>query len=220
MLCGAVELYRSTMERQYLDQAIAYDEDIGVHYWVAGWDNNTDYCRHSLYLAGHTETADRWREDVTRYTESISAHPLVAGMAWFLDWGSLRFAINAALSSALFYDITGEDRYRDFAISQIDYVMGTNGYDRSFVVGWGNNPPQSPHHANAYGREALDWDLSQSFIHSLDGALVGGPTREAAGNSQPGYQDDIQDYVGNEVTLDYNAALVGTAAFIVSLFGE
>jgi len=34
--------------------------------------------------------------------------------------------------------------YRQFARSQIDYALGNGG--RSFVVGFGNNPPVRPHH--------------------------------------------------------------------------
>jgi hypothetical protein len=31
--------------------------------------------------------------------------------------------------------------------------------------------------------------------------------------TSPGYTDDVNDYVSNEVALDYNAGLVGLAAF-------
>ena len=34
-----------------------------------------------------------------------------------------------------------------FAKKQIDYMLGDNG--RSYVVGWGHNPPQRPHHRGA-----------------------------------------------------------------------
>lgn len=34
-----------------------------------------------------------------------------------------------------------------FALSQIDYMLGDQG--RSMVVGYGNNPPQRPHHSAA-----------------------------------------------------------------------
>ena len=80
--------------------------------------------------------------------------------------------------------------------------MGENEYDRSFVIGFGNNPPTQPHHRNqiATGR-------------SLAGALVGGPTQGATGPSAPGYEDNADDYLGNEVALDYNAGVVGLAAF-------
>ena len=35
---------------------------------------------------------------------------------------------------------------REYAVSQLNYVLGDNQYDRSYVVGFGNNPPVKPHH--------------------------------------------------------------------------
>ena len=35
-------------------------------------------------------------------------------------------------------------KYREFAKQQINYMLGDGG--RSYVVGFGNNPPHSPHH--------------------------------------------------------------------------
>ena len=43
---------------------------------------------------------------------------------------------------------------RDFATKQIGYMLGDNARSsgdngRSFVVGFGNNPPQRPHHQSS-----------------------------------------------------------------------
>lgn len=62
---------------------------------------------------------------------AVSDNRHTRGMAWFLDWGSLRFALGAAFSAALYFDVTGEARYRDFALRQLDYALGVNGYDRA-----------------------------------------------------------------------------------------
>ncbi len=40
-------------------------------------------------------------------------------------------------------------------------------------------------------------------------------SRRAA--TTPGYEDDVNDYVGNEVTLEYDTGIVGLAAFGVHL---
>jgi endoglucanase len=88
------------------------------------------------------------------------------------------------------------------ALSQLNYIMGDNTYNRSFVIGFGNNPPTQPHHRNQIATG-----------NSLAGALVGGPTNGSVGPHQAGYQDNADDYLGNEVALDYNAGLVGLAAF-------
>lgn len=98
--------------------------------------------------------------------------------------------------------------------------MGKNEYNRSFVVGIGNNPPKNPHHSNAPGynsNSAFNDRLPMKY--ELTGALVGGPTTEAAGGgqTQPGYQDEIKDYIGNEVDTVYNDGLVGLAAFALDI---
>ena len=51
------------------------------------------------------------------------------------------------------------------------------------------------------------------MVHVLVGALCGGPV-DANGT----YKDDVQDYYGNEVTLDYNATLVVAAAGLYSKY--
>jgi hypothetical protein len=40
------------------------------------------------------------------------------------------------------------DSYRQFAKKQLDYILGDSG--RSFVIGYGNNPPTHPHHRSRY----------------------------------------------------------------------
>lgn len=220
MLCGAVELYRATDDEAYLAEAISYDELLGPHGWVPGWDQNSDPCRHSLVVAGSPDTLVRWGADVDRYLLQISDAPHITGLAWFMDWGTLVWALGAAMSSALYHDVTGEERYREFALSQLEYAMGVNEYERSFVVGYGVNSPEHPQHQNAYGRDVLDFVLDEDHLYTLRGALVGGPTRDATGPSSPGYEDDIMDYVGNEVGINYNAGLVATTASIVSALGR
>lgn len=216
MLSGAVELYRATGEQSYLTDALDFNERVGSHLWAPNWGQAADFARHSLHLAGQAEAAlSYWQEDVANYAAKVSSAPNVTGMIYFDEWGSLRYAANAGFSAALFSAVTGDEEAAVLAQSQLDYITGQNEYGRSFVVGFGVNPPQQPHHRNAHGHDENDMDLE--FLHTLYGALVGGPTRDGAGgNTMPGYVDDVSDYVTNEVALDYNAGLVGLAAFGVA----
>lgn len=214
MLCGAVELYRETGEQRYLDDALELNERTGAHQWAPNWGQVADFCRHSLFAAGETEAAlEYWQQDVENYAAQVSTAQYVSGMIYFDEWGSLRYAANAAFSAALHHAVTGDEASASLAQSQLDYITGDNEYARSFVVGFGENPPTQPHHRNAHGHD--EGDMSLPFVHVLEGALVGGPTATAAGNTEAGYIDDVADYVGNEVALDYNAGLVGLAAFAV-----
>ncbi|MCK5146735.1 glycoside hydrolase family 9 protein [bacterium] len=212
MLCGAAALYNATGELIFLDEAISWNNSTASHGWVVDWSTHWDYGRHSLVKAGYTQALANWRRDVDRYLRQVSNYTYVKGLAFFGNWGSLRYAAGAAFSAGLLYDVTDEIKYLDFTRSQADYIMGDNEYNRSFIIGWGENYPQYPHHVNAYGREVHDWNFNQPPLHSLKGAMVGGPTRIATDVSSAGYEDDINDYIGNEVTIDYNSAIVGTLA--------
>ena len=79
-----------------------------------------------------------------------------------------------------------------FGKEQIQLFLGDS--DRSFLVGFGNNPPQFPHHAGSSCpqypyhvgsscpksiSETYDWDAylsSEPNPNILYGALVGGPS--------------------------------------------
>lgn len=138
------------------------------------------------------------------------------GLIFISEWGSLRHASNVVFIclQAANAGINAET-YRTFAKPQIDYMLGGSG--RSFVVGYGVNPPQRPHHAasSCPNRPAsCDWsDFSKPDPNPqvLDGALVGGPDRN------DNYVDNREDYVANEVPLDYNAGFQGAVAEICLL---
>jgi Glycosyl hydrolase family 9 len=89
--------------------------------------------------------------------------------------------------------------------TQICYLLGASGH--SWVVDYGYKPPKRPHHRDAALTMAQsgDWNVFNSSAPSpnvLSGALVGGPLEDGS------WSDDRQDYIGNEVALDYNAALI------------
>ena len=92
------------------------------------------------------------------------------------------------------------------------YILGDTG--RSFVVGFGVNPPKYPHHSASScpdQPETCDWDDFNSpnpNPQTLNGALVGGP------DSNDNYNDARNDYVSNEVALDYNAGFQSVIAYL------
>jgi len=65
--------------------------------------------------------------------------------------------------------------YNDFAKAQVDYALGSTG--RSFVVGFGENWPQHPHHRTAHGSWYDSMNVPDYHRHVLYGALVGDPVK-------------------------------------------
>jgi endoglucanase len=110
------------------------------------------------------------------------------------------------------YKIVWAHHARCFAMQQLDYVMGASG--RSYITGFGANPPTRPHHRGAScafvrGGEAcksVDFpSATKPYPNVLVGGLVSGP------NAADQYVDDPNYYNGTEVALNYNAALVSGA---------
>ena len=138
------------------------------------------------------------------------------GLVFISQWGSNRHAANVAFICLMAGDLgIKTSTYRTFARSQIHYILGDAG--RSFVVGFGNNPPQRPHHGSSScpNRPApcgwSDYNSRNPNPQPLYGALVGGP------DSNDNYADVRSDYVKNEVACDYNAGFQSAVAALRQL---
>ena len=111
-------------------------------------------------------------------------------------------------------------------MGQMNYLMGDNPLNRSYIVGFGSTTPasairsaasasaaQHPHHAAAHGSTTNNQDDPPTHRHTLWGGLVGGP------DWKDQHADLTTDYVYNEVAVDYNAALVGALAGLYKYYG-
>ncbi|APR86180.1 Endo-1,4-beta-glucanase [Minicystis rosea] len=215
MLCGAAELYAATKSDTYLNDAKSYDKQDTQ--WPLCWSTTADLGRHTLVKAGANPAS------LAKWTSAVDSYVGKGTPAFFDSWGALRYSMGASFSAALLYDVTKNDKYRTFALGSLEFVKGTgSGGSRSFVVGWGQNPPQHPHHRNAFGYDpapgsqdnADGWTpFNNNAAHKyvLSGALVGGPS-----SVNGSFTDNVQSYQSTEVTIDYNAGFAGTAAFAVA----
>jgi len=140
------------------------------------------------------------------------------GQAFLDQWGSLRYAANTAFFALVYSDMITDtvlkSRYHDFAKRQIDYALGNNPRNASFLIGFGVNPPRNPHHRTAHGSWTDSIQNPTISRHILYGALVGGPKA-----NNDAYTDDRSDFQGNEVATDYNAAFTGALARLAQEFG-
>jgi hypothetical protein len=100
--------------------------------------------------------------------------------------------------------------------SQLGYILGDTG--RSFVVGYGTNPPTQPHHRSSSCPSPLSAPCEWAAFNNpgpnpqtLYGALVGGP------GASDDYDDKRNDYIKNEVATDYNAGFTGAGRVCVCM---
>ena len=163
---------------------------------------------------GQYEKLDFWEMEAKALNTVMNKKLTPAGYFHLDTWGSARY--NTAVQfTALVYDKyqKGKDRYNDknedytftkWSLGQMEYLIGDNPLGRSYVVGYGENCVKFPHHRAASGLTMAEDPAEHK--HVLYGALAGGPGEEDE------HKDVTSDWVYNEVTIDYNAAVVGAAA--------
>lgn len=230
LVWGATWLYRATGDESYLTKAeTEYDllgQEPGTGHrsykWTIAWDDKS-YGAYVLLAeltgdARYVADANRWLDYWTVGVDGQRVPYSPGGQAVLDRWGSLRYAANTAFVALVYSDWTTDstrkERYHDFATGQIDYALGANPRNASFVVGFGQNPPRNPHHRTAHGSWSNSIQSPVDNRHVLYGALVGGPPQP-----DDQYVDDRTDYVMNEVATDYNAAFTGALARMYQEYG-
>jgi len=224
LVWAAAWLYRATGENHYLVKAEAlYNQHFAgaSQRWTHSWDGKINGATVLLaQLTGKDVYKTATRNWLDFWTVGINGRKIgytPGGLAWLDRWGSLRYSANTAFLAFVYADKVGDvgTRYRDFAKSQINYMLGKNPGNRSYVVGFGNNPPRNPHHRAAHGSTTNNINNPANNRHILYGALVGGPSEP----NDNAYSDDRTNYVTNEVAMDYNAGFTGALARMVFEFG-
>ncbi|BDA42119.1 Endoglucanase B [Coccomyxa sp. Obi] len=243
MALGAVWLYFATGEDDYLQTATMYYDKLNS--WKADnyaydWDNKSP-ALHVLLTQIYPSEMMKYGVNAKQYFEEYLPGPkrtvfhTKKGLSWRNAWGVLRYSANnaflALVHSAQMKE-QGDETYAatlfTYATQQINYMLGDAG--RSFVVGFGKNPPSTPFHKwsfNAYidyPTRGQSYEIQHDDFHNTDrpnqflayGALVGGPNAD----------DTFEDSRGwccaayNEVAIDYNAAFTGAIARLVDFYSD
>lgn len=132
------------------------------------------------------------------------------GFYVYMSWGSARYNSAAQFTTLLFTKYFPEDAaspaLTSWAERQIDYILGANDLGKSFVMGYTQSYALQPHHAAGHASIYGLPSTPAENRHVIWGALVNGPQGDGS------HVDARDDYGSNEVTIDYNAALVAALA--------
>lgn len=121
-------------------------------------------------------------------------------------WGSSSVAANQSIVLLQACKITGERKYADHALGNVDYLMGRNGTGYCFVTGFGTRRVMHPHHRPSEADGVKD---------PVPGWLSGGPNpgmqdrcSYASSIADEAFTDHVCSYASNEVAINWNAPLV------------
>jgi endoglucanase len=198
---GGIWLYTATGKQTYLDSIERWStipNDYGDNNyqkrWAPAWDDVSVFV---LLKMGEITGNDKYAQGVIYNLEWYrdTCKKTTYGLPWLDQWAPLRYASSEAGFGYCAYKLLGYDGFVKKGDLIIDYCLGKNPKNSSYLTGWGKNPPVHPHHR---ANEPLRGGPTMGIV----GALVGGPDQGDV------YKDDVSNYTQTEVTLDYNAAFI------------
>ena len=238
LVWGALWLYKATGDTSYLTKAETYFTNLAKanqtttpeYAWTISWDDSS-YASYVLLaeITGQQQYIDDAERNLDWFTtgyngQHVSMSP--GGEAQVDVWGTARYSANEAYLALDFenwlkaqsLDPTRQATYHDFAVRQMNYILGDNPNKESYEVGFTNGGTNTAWPQQIHNRTAHDsWDQSMSDpanTRHLDyGLLVGGPT------SGDGFTDSRQNYQQTEGALDYNALFSGALAEMTTEYG-
>ncbi|MCX4885798.1 glycoside hydrolase family 9 protein [Streptomyces sp. NBC_00847] len=225
---AAAELYLTTGQKQFADYVLNSPVNTADIFGSLGFDWGRTAAAGRLDLAtvpNKLPGRDRVRRSVVegadRYLATLRSQPY--GMPYapadnVYDWGSSHQVLNNAVVLATAYDLTGSPKYRDGAVESMDYILGRNALNISYVTGYGDVNSHNQH-SRWYAHE-----LDPNLPNPPHGTLAGGPNSSIQDpyaqsklkgcTGQFCYIDDIQSWSTNETAINWNAALARMASFV------
>lgn len=137
------------------------------------------------------------------------------------EWGSNSFVANNAIVMAYAYDATKNVDYIDGASIAMDYILGRNGNDFSYVSGYGDVALQWPHHR--LWANGIDPDFPKAPAGVMSGGPGAGMQDPYVGGlgfkrgtlaSQKCYVDSAEAWSVNEITINWNSPLAWMVSYL------
>ncbi|WP_432980777.1 glycoside hydrolase family 9 protein [Dactylosporangium sp. CA-233914] len=225
---AAAELYISTGEKAYRDAVTTSKWHTADIFKPEGFSWGFTAALGRLDLASVPNglpDRDRVRQSVVdgakAYLATINANPYGISYApgtGKYEWGSNSAVLNNLVVIATAYDLTGSADLRNGVATGMDYLLGRNALNQSYVTGYGERSSRNQH------TRIFAHQLNAALPNPPKGSLAGGPNSylqdPLAQKLLPGcapqfcYVDDINSYSTNEIAINWNSALSWVASFV------
>jgi endoglucanase len=185
---------------------------------VPGWQNvgslayyTLSHYRKQLTPAADTNTIkSRVQTFANSFRSQTGTSPYgvsIGTNSWDFSWGSNGQAANEGMALMMAFDQTRDSTYLNAALTNLDYMLGRNATNYSFLTGYGTTPPKNIHHSQSY---------SDGISAPVPGLLAGGPNTDqltdcGAANypsstlKAKAYLDSYCSYSTNEIAINWNA---------------
>ena len=214
---ASAELYTTTKEQQYYTSFKKFNNNFKAS--LPSWNNVGLLGYYSLLQNSQNRPAFSNQEInqlkttviniANQYISNVGANAFQTVMGQStrdFNWGSNANAANQGILLVKAYLYSGDKKYIDHALSNVDYLLGRNATGYSFVTGSGSKPAMNPHHRQS---------VSDDIVDPIPGLLVGGPNPKMQDKCvyqftepETAYTDQSCSYASNEIAINWNAPLV------------
>lgn len=228
---AAAELYRATKKAMYLDEFKTNAFNANGPWWgdmnmIAAFRVATEAKLFGKELSETAKSVVMNEANNLRAIGDTSAYRLPMNK-WNWNWGSNSAVANNGIVLLYAYYMTGDKSYVDGAQQALDYLLGKNPMEISYVTGFGYRSVRNPHHRPSE---------SDMVDDPVPGMLVGGPhlgkqdinldgkehwkcpNYAAADKEALAYIDDRCSYATNEVAINWNAPLAYLAGALQAIY--
>lgn len=159
--------------------------------------------------AMRSELVSEFLNYVNRGNDSAYRSPF-GTYSWQFGWGSNGNAGSLGMAIFMAYQLTGQERFYNSALDVMDYLMGRNPVDYSYVTGFGDRPPMNIHHRQSE---------ADAVAAPVPGWVAGGanPNNQSQDCGVSAYNstlpalsflDEYCSYSTNEITTYWNSPFI------------
>lgn len=146
-------------------------------------------------------------------TVSQSVYGTALGSMEYI-WGSNLTVLSRGMILICGWKLTADDRYLNAAVNQLNYLLGMNTLDISFVTGFGTRPFMHPHHRPS-GADGIEDPVPGLVSGGPNNRFTYGITKEKLPPDTPparSYLDETPSADTNEIAIYWNSPAVFVAA--------
>ncbi|MGN6531423.1 MAG: glycoside hydrolase family 9 protein [Ginsengibacter sp.] len=215
-LWAAAELFITTKDKTYFE---VVDKHITDPVSLPSWNNVGMLAYYSMLRLQKTFPSyaendlkimkAKVLETANGYIEKASANAFATVMGQSVrdfNWGGNANAANQGILLIRAYLLTDDKKYIDYALTNLDYLLGRNATGYCFVTNIGSKSPMHPHHRQS---------VADGVTDPVPGLLVGGPnpgmqdhTKYEFTEPETAYSDNWPAYASNEIAINWNAPMV------------
>lgn len=226
-LWAAAELFTTTGDERFSDY-LAENLPRTPFYSTNGWAERQMIALLSFVMADNSTQAPMLHSEIETYLLSYANSLVTISQnnafgntlkVWQYIWGSNGGVLNNGYILTALGKQYKSESYLAAAQSHLDYMLGCNAVNYSFVTGVGTHSPQKIHHAPSE---------ADGIVEPVPGLVVNGPNRKLNDavlkalfddTSYPArcYADSLRSYASNEPTVYAGSPLVFMAGVLASV---